>query len=727
MALTEYRIPNDVHQKADGTWTNYHIINGLPVNYADLDQELSDLMSQQSTGPLVSTILNTFGIPSDLSALGIDPSGELLGVDIKDVDTMSAIKMSLIEPFAKGLYNNPLEIVVTPEGNVSIIEIGSMSGGITDVYTSVVSTTFDVPEISVKVTGKKPRSKREVRDWVNLLYNVQEVNSEEGMSIEESEYSLAQALIWDTSQISSDCPLVTYKRHAVVTFKDPNLNAWAVNDGVESIYEVQSVWEKVVGWLWYLDPGPKVDRLTKVSVKQQSSVPYLLAGPKGIISAKAVPINNNSVNIGVLKKRDVWIGLQPQSTPENGCYEGLSYEISCDGTETIPISLPNSLRYTTVRNVQTDNLIRVSKIFVVGQELSMCKSFPKNDEVVANFLKSQSNEEKLELLKQTEVFVIANDLTPKAYVLEEGVDYGIGYNIDTGQLCIQVINNAHAYDWGTYGTDVSFKLHPNCILANEPNSDPGVGKGTLIPKEGAGYLVQQLWAQIDLNIPSVEIYDPHGRALEIAQDLRLEIAPIVVIDDPAPIAINGELVDQASAIVDSDPTTVQALQDSDYEIKMRALNGTQIFETNMATLSEQETINFSYRLKEILNRDKTLEISYVCGPNCNPQLGGTGLQGGVINNITYSYTDMGSYTISVTEGPYIPNTGLISGVTGGQYTKQVESITENGIVIQDEGNCLRYKVLVAGIGIVTAYSAISDIIRVGDEVVVKIYNVPMES
>ena len=59
--------------------------------------------------------------------------------------------------------------------------------------------------------------------------------------------------------------------------------------------------------------------------------------------------------------------------------------------------------------------------------------------------------------------------------------------------------------------------------------------------------------------------------------------------------------------------------------------------------------------------------------------------------------------------------------------KQVESITENGIVIQDEGNCLRYKVLVAGIGIVTAYSAISDIIRVGDEVVVKIYNVPMES
>lgn len=719
--MEENRIPNDVHQRADGTWINYQEIDELTIDWDVMDVKLQEDMELQSTAPLAHTILSTFGIPTE----GEDLSGELQGVDIKDADAMATIKMALVESFAKNDTVNPLELIITPEGTAQIMEVGSIDGEISDIYTKIRSTTYAIPEISVKITGKKPRPRREVRDWVNMLYERTEVNTtEEGP---EFISELGQALIWDTSQMASDCTIKSYKRHAVITFKDPNLNAWAINDGDESIYEVQSVWEKVIGWLWYIDPGPNAKKLTKVNLKQQSSVPILVQGTPGLIYAEAKPVNENAPYIGELVRRSKYEGITAVDDTEN-CYDDLSVEVSCDSTTALAINLPSNLRYENLRNTQVDNFIKISKVYIVGQRLQVCKGYPTSENVIADFNEATDDDVRLALLNDVAIYVSCNDLKAQAYTLEEGIDYAIGYNTATGQICIQLINNAHEHDFGDYGSKKPYFIYPNCALATRPDAEEGNGLGTLIPKDGGGYLVEQLWAQVELDTPCIEIFDPYGNAKTIASEFRLEIAPIVVVDDPAPIAINGELVNQEDSIVDSDPLTVQPLQDTDYELKMRALNGTQIFETNMSTLTEDETINFSNKLYTILNEDQDLEINYVCGPECDPKLGGSGLtENGIINSITYAYTDMGSYTISITEGAIVPQTGLISSVSGNTRIKQPELVTAKGTVIQDEGNSVRYKVLVDGIGIIQAYSSVSDVIRVGDAVTVKIHNVPVET
>lgn len=731
--MEENRIANDVHQRADGTWINYHEIDDLPIDWDQEDIKLAEAMSEQSIGPLAHTVLNTYGVPILDEE---DISGELLGIDIKDADAMATIKMALMEPFAKDPESNPLELIITPAGEAHLLEVGTIDGGISDIYTKIRSTTYNIPPVSVKVTGKKSRPRREIRDWVDMLHERQDLNSILGggdLGLEEFNSQLGEAIVWDTKQMVNDCPFKGWDKHAIVTFKDPNLNAWAPNilDNEESIYEVQSPWEKVIGWMWYVDPSDVAQKLTKINIKQQSSVPLLIKGTPGLEYGEAKAKNSTAPYIGELVRRRVYQGLSTLPDPENECYDDQSVEVSCDPETSLAITLPPSMRYTNLRGTQIDNFIKISKVYIVGQHLDMCKSFPIDDNVIERFLAETDDTERLSILSEVVVHVTCNNLEARPYTLEEGADYAIGYNTDTGQICIQLINNAHEQDFGDYGSRKSFFIYPNSALnlqQGPEGGEDGIGIGTIIPNKGQGYLVSQLWAQIELNIPCIEIFDPYGNAVEIANKFRLEIAPIVIVDEPAPIAINGELVDQEDGIVDSDPLTVQPLQDTDYELKMRALNGTQIFETNMATLDEDQTIRFSEKLATLLNTEQGLEINYVCGPNCDPQLGGTGLtEGGVVNSITYSYTDMGSYTISVTEGPIIPQTTLINSVSGGERIKQTETVTANGTVIQDEGNSVRYKVRVDGYGVISADSAVSDVIRVGDTVSVKINNVPVET
>jgi hypothetical protein len=95
-----------------------------------------------------------------------------------------------------------------------------------------------------------------------------------------------------------------------------------------------------------------------------------------------------------------------------------------------------------------------------------------------------------------------------------------------------------------------------------------------------------------------------------------------------------------------------------------------------------------------------------------------------VNNISYSYTDQGSYTISVTEGPYL--VGGAEGLSGGTYMKQTESFSAEGVIIQDLGNHVDYKVRVDAFGDVYAVNLSPNILRVGDRVNVSLHNNPVE-
>jgi hypothetical protein len=124
-----------------------------------------------------------------------------------------------------------------------------------------------------------------------------------------------------------------------------------------------------------------------------------------------------------------------------------------------------------------------------------------------------------------------------------------------------------------------------------------------------------------------------------------------------------------------------------------------------------------------MNSD-VIETVYTCGPNCDPQLGGRGLSGGIVNSIRYAYTDSGSYTVSVTEGPNL--VGNLSQVDGGPTEKMNSDMSTGGTVIDSVGDGMTFKIRIDGFGERWGISMTHSIIRVGDKVQCTVHNCPIE-
>jgi len=327
--------------------------------------------------------------------------------------------------------------------------------------------------------------------------------------------------------------------------------------------------------------------------------------------------------------------------------------------------------------------------------------------------------------------------------MTEGIDYAFGVNTSmtdssiSRKLCLQFANNSFFTDNARYGNDVDFQVvdhssayskgipTPN-ILVQDNNGKYSSGRGTIFPRDNfTGLLIIDIMAQVELDTPGIIIEDPEGEAYEIANDMVVEVAPMVMYDEPAPIAIDGEVIDQAEGIADNDPITVQNFTETAYEKKLLEMDGGNSIELTMATLDERQCVYLSNEIYRIANTYTGEETTYTCTPGSEPLLGGYGNSTGTVNSITYSYSDQSSYTITVTEGSYL--VGGLTGVTGGPAVVATESVSANGHVIQDYGNGALYKVLIDGIGPRDCISSIPSLIRIGDSVGVTIYNNPVET
>ena len=677
---------------------------------------------------------NNYPTPSDsvayvtLEACGIEhqlnnsDGGKLVGVDIKNLDATSALKMSLMESYAKG-GSFLLEPVVNSYGAVELVRVGSTSGNITDIYHRIRTSNYISYENVVKITGQKPRPIRRVGNYLTLT--------------DSEEYD---ALIWDTSYMATGCQLKNIKKHATITFKDPHKEYTDSSDNIASIYEAEWPWERVIGWLYYLDPGiydnsihpdisvDTIKKDLKVFLKSQSSVPILIAGPTETTGRPNPNITEeNYVNIGTLKRRE----YNPLMQLEPECFEGLTTEAKCSDY-TINVNIPENIRFENIRGIRTDKFLGVSRIYVVGQELQICRPYARSSAYV--------DDEAAQDKSNWDLWIAMNAMEPRYINLDEGTDYAVSYEPENEErICVQFVDNSMFEDIIEYTSPVNYRVFPNCEFYNYNDPDGAfsspntAGTGTILPRYNkTGILAQQVWAQVDLDIPSLVVIDPYGSADEVAKGVILQMAPIIMKEEPAPIAIDGELLDLTEVFrsTDADPTTIQDFENTRYEQLISSMNGKQVIELNMSTLDETETQELSSRLKDIMesDRSKDINISYVCGPACNPQIGGLGNAGGIVNSVSYNYSDGGSYTITVNEGPYIVS-GSLSGITGDYYNKATESLQKvEGRVIQDYGNNIIYKVLVDGIGIVEAIlGTAAQIVKEGDKVSVTIHNVPVEA
>ena len=654
-----------------------------------------------ATESVAHVVLDTFNITRVGSG-----GGSLEGVDIKAFSATEALKLSLIEEYAQtSIYK---EAIVNEYGEVEFIEIGGISGNITDIYYTLQSTEYQTNVTSAIVTGRKELPERILRDKKDLLEN---------------------RLDFDVTGMMTTCSKPNFSSYYTIVYDDPHLSsAAAYADGIENIYQDNNLnpFQRVVGWVYDIDTtvgGAALPPYVQVKFNNTASVPLMLSGQIFDPSNESViddpPWN---ADLGVLKNRE------PAGPSDlRDCWEAIGYgendygDVDCDASGILKVVLDPSLRYENIRGCQKDKFLQVAKVWFIAAECESIRAVPK-DFTNATATQFPTND-------NANIYVSLKSMRPKIIGLGRGEHYGIGYDTNTGTICAKFLANTRQNEYlMQYGNETTFWLDPNCKYAQDTGKtgeDDLKMTGTLYPAGGGrGYLIYQVWAQVDLETPSISIESPAGDAREYAANISAYIQAIIVEDPPPYVAINGDLVDQTINFPDQDPTTVQDLEDTDYERKMKAIGYGEGVSITISSLSSSETRNLSQNLHDLMEADTGIETVYTCGPDCRPQLGGRGNSGGIINSVTYSYSDRGSYTISVQEGPMF--IGGLSSISQGPKVYKTDTISEQGVVVGDYGDGTNFKVLIDGIGVREAVNCCPDVIRTGDKVSITIHNNPVE-
>jgi hypothetical protein len=621
-------------------------------------------------GSVAALAIQSAGLSVNTTNVG----GDLGGLDIKRMDVKTAVSMSLMHTFATTdvLY----EIVADTSGDIDFVEVGT-GGGNLDVYYSVQTTSYGSPSTGVMVTGGKPLPEMKFGGWYSIL---------DGTNNK----------VYDQLTMFNNCMKDNFKNWATIVYNDPHLTT-EYSDGIDNLYQNTSPWEKVIGYVHYKEPPASVlaRRDVKITWGNEASIPIRLAEGTGAISMGT---------IAELRKVDYTAGGGA------GCFVGQGQAVNAaNGVE---VKIPDSWRYTSIRNVPQDKFIRISGVYLIGIRIDSLFYGPSESSVMHADPTTGNSV----------LWVSINKPGVNSFKLEEGRHYAVAYAEGKSNPYIVFAKETRPGDPFSYGTEMTFKLDPFCEYAlSNPNAKTS---GTIFPiTKSEGLLVLDMWASVEIETPSITIFDPLGKADEIAKAFKYKVCPMSVLDLPAPIAYNGAQIDQSSMVKDNDPTTSQPLStNTALEEAMDALQGSGMSVT-WSFLSATQAETASTNLKGLLGHT-VVETIYTCGPNSTPQLCG-GLFGGFINAIRYSYTDQGSYTISVTVGPKITASSIVQ-VDGSSSPMMTEDFSARGVVIGSNGDNINFKVRIDGYGDRWAQSMTPHIIRVGDSVQCSVHNNPVE-
>ena len=624
---------------------------------------------------LANKVLEAYNIPCSTPSIG----GGLMNLDIKHQSAMNVIKISLMEEAKDG--SSIYEPMVDENGEVEFVKIGESNTSLTDIYYTIQTKNYKEECKGVMVTGGPPFPIRRELDW-KPIWGTGDNSSRR---------------IYDTEAMRSNCLTDRLDQHAAVVYNDPQFDT-NFEDGIDNLYEltVDNPYDRIIGYAYYVYGGPNVNDDTSITHQKPSEVPI-----------KVSPLLEDIYpDPGELERTTI------TTNPNSECWSA-----SAATGQGVEIPIPDDIKFTSVRGVTYNKFLGVSQVYLVGTLLTECYGTPKSNE-----LTGENKEE------NTDLWIGANDLGRSVFKCTEGYHYVIKYaeaDVDPQRMenpRIVFANQSRINDFAKYGKEVEYNVSPGNNMYEEQERS---GTATIIPTGGTqGIRVEQIWVTIQLDTPSFVIYDPIGRNADtIAQDLEVLLTPLVIIEERAPVAYNGREIDQVQGIKDHDPTTTQDFEETDMEAAMDDMEGGGVTLT-FSFFNKEEVIKISEAVYDYMNSGVGLETTYVCGPNCEPKLGTSGPAYGIINNITYSYNDSGSYTISVNEGPVLA--GNFAEFGGNIYTKQVEEVGAQATIIQDLGNHIHYKVSIDGYGVRTAFNCCAEVLRVGDKVNVAVHNNPVE-
>jgi len=619
-----------------------------------------------ATKSVAEDVLDKFGIP-----IGERGGGSLPDVDIKHMDALNAIRLSLLDELGHtGTYR---EIRVTADGHVDLARVGT-GRGVSNIYYTLQSQDYITPKSGVLVTGGKPLPKRFVGDTYNIL---------------------AHAERWSASKyMISNCMRPYFAKYHVITYDDPHLSS-SYADGISNLADITDPYTRLIGYIYDINPHNDSESVT-ISINKQASVPVFVSGE--------TPDNSGTgVILGEL--------YRPPILPNNEDEECYGQGFTGTPSGGIEVSLPPSLRFTSTRGVVYDKFIRVSDVFVIGIQLDSCRGVPKGHSHAKGGVSTPEN---------TDLWVEVNDPDRNVFKLKSGIHYAVGY--DLGTIRIQFADRGDPLLNPKVGDNTTAFVANTCLYGATNKTL----KGSILPTDrNRGLLVQQVFAVVDLDTPCITIQDPEGNAELVGDSITFDVSAIFMYTPPAPMAYNGTVIDLSDGVADHDPTTTQDFSETQMEQVLKDMDGGAGMTLSLSSLQSPDMVaRLSDELKELFLSDRGVTTTYICGPNCNPELLAKGPSGGIINEINYTYSDSGSYTISVTEGATL--TSNFPNITTGSHIKMVEEVSAGGTVIQDAGNNVMYKVLVDGIGVREAINGAPAVIRTGDRVSVTIHNNPVE-
>jgi hypothetical protein len=656
-------------------------------NDTSLVSESEYIQCKGPSGSLAGAVCSTFNISCRTPSVG----GNLTDIDIKRMDALTVINLSLLEESATDI-SSWYEAIVNESGQVEFVNIGKYSGDITHEYYSIQTTHYKEDPAGVMVTGKRPVSKRVKKEWKPI-------------------WGTSGGIIYTFGDMIDNCRKSDFCRHATIVYPDPHLES-SYADGIDNLYDINDTnpWNRILGYAHYKEPpAGKMTDDTKLTYSAESTVPIRLSPEPG-----KVPAKDENPNMGNIQD------LVPKEIGEQSCWQGTGTKVKY--TDGVKVEIPAEFRFKTIRDTKIDNFIKVSGVYLVGQKADLIYYGPKDNK---NMGEKPSDSNSL-------IWVTMLSPNINVFRLEEGRHYAVAYNDATDFKTPYIVfaKDKRKDDPFAYGKDTTFKFTNNSHI-----KDTEIGKDqkrTLFPTtKSSGVIVAEIWVLVDLEVPSIQIYDPDGeksRALEIAENMKYYISPIIVNEEPAPIGFcgkSGARIIKQKPLKDNDPTTAQAFDETDLEKALDEMQGSGLTVSFSFLAEGLDCQKMACVIYNSLNSD-IAETVYVCGPECHPKLGGRGRDGnGIVNAIKYAYTDQGSYTVSVTEGPKI--IGGFSQIDGGATQKMTEDFQARGTVIATRGDNITFKVRMEGYGERWAFSMTHDIIRIGDVVNVAVHNNPVEA
>jgi len=639
---------------------------------------LTDVPLSSQTGSLAAHVLATFGIPSVVDSKG----GNLSGLDIKHMDAMAVINLSLLEELAGGSATGMFEPIVNADGLVEFVEIGADVADLGTIYYQVPSESYIEQCSGVIVRGRKPLPTRHSPSFNPI-------------------WGQGDKKIWHTTQMETNCMRKGFSTHAVITFNDPHLDS-SYKDGIDNLYDINGPYDKIIGYATYVDPGRYATESTQIALGNSCVVP-IQVGTTG------------NPDMGVLIPRPTH---DEASIEESVCWQ---WEAGEEVEGQIAIEIPDFLRYDDATGTKVDRFVKVENIMLMGKELSMLHAGAISASAAATEAPSDLN---------TVAMISMDNMNDIIFKLVEGKHYAITYDSEKNPF-IAFAKDARYNEPKAYGANTDYIVSQ--IGGSGYFSAGDKGTATIFPVGGnKGILVNQIFALVAIDGPCITVFDPEGNevdstALNIADSLSFDVSPIIVTETPSPIAFNGRVLDQSQGVADNDPTTRQHFSTSPLERAYDTMGagggGVELTLPFLETGAQCAAV--STILKDFMT-STGVNTTYVCGPDSNPALGANGPAGGIINSISYSYTDSSSYTVSVNEGQRLVKQFSGGGPSGPNF-KATESFSARGTVIGSMGTGVYFKVRIDGFGERTAMNMSSSVIKQGDVVQCSVHNNPVEA